>query len=128
MLLQVKNYAENVGIVPQLEHAGFLRTCGFLLPLVGLALAHSSASRTGTTIARGFTTLPLAVVELNETEIAQDCALCARWESTGTQPRFKRCSGCKRRYYVRTSVSQLTFAHTDLDLTVLYRSKSASLD
>lgn len=39
---------------------------------------------------------------LADSEMLQQCALatCGRWESTATVPRFKRCSKCKRRYYV----------------------------
>lgn len=45
-------------------------------------------------------TLPLAEVMLSDTEMVQRCALCEAWESTETKERFKRCSTCKRRYYV----------------------------
>lgn len=46
-------------------------------------------------------TLPLAEVMLSDTEMIQRCALCEKWESIETKERFKRCSMCKRRYYVR---------------------------
>lgn len=47
----------------------------------------------------------MAVVVPDESEMAHRCALdgCERFESVETAPRFKRCSLCKRRYYVRAS-------------------------
>lgn len=61
----------------------------------------------------------------------QQCAMrgCEKWETTETMPRFKRCSKCKRRYYVRPRVRLSVFLiHLTDDLSrraVLDRSKFA---
>ena len=43
----------------------------------------------------------------------QQCAMrgCEKWETTETMPRFKRCSKCKRRYYVRRRGYHGAFAY-----------------
>ncbi|GAA5829078.1 hypothetical protein JCM11251_004117 [Rhodosporidiobolus azoricus] len=79
-MIWVKTYSENEGLLPQLERAGWVRPVGSALK-------------------QGLTTLPLAEVALNESAVAQRCALCERYESVETETRFKRCSKCKRRYY-----------------------------
>ncbi|GAA5943948.1 hypothetical protein JCM3775_004719 [Rhodotorula graminis] len=84
-MIWVKDYSENAGLLEQLEEAGALR-------------------RTGSTIPQGLVRLPLAVVVLNEREMAQRCALegCDEVESVETTERYKRCSSCSRRYYCST--------------------------
>ncbi|GAA5852703.1 hypothetical protein JCM9279_004961 [Rhodotorula babjevae] len=81
-MIWVKDYSENSGLLEQLEEARVLR-------------------RTGSTIPQGLVRLPLAVVVLNEREMAQRCALegCDKVESVETTERYKRCSKCSRRYY-----------------------------
>ncbi|GAA5949297.1 hypothetical protein JCM21900_005596 [Sporobolomyces salmonicolor] len=79
-MIWFKNYSENEGLLEQLEKARWVRAVGRELK-------------------QGFVTLPLAQVLLDESEIAQRCALCEVYESIETQERFKRCTGCKRRYY-----------------------------
>lgn len=54
----------------------------------------------GSKIKQGLVELPLAEVTLDDTEMIQQCAKCGQWETSDTSPRYKRCSKCKRRYYV----------------------------
>ncbi|GAA5917708.1 hypothetical protein JCM8208_006700 [Rhodotorula glutinis] len=84
-MIWVKDYSENSGLLEQLEEVRVLR-------------------RTGSTIPQGLVRLPLAVVVLNEREMAQRCALegCGKVESVETVERYKRCSSCSRRYYCST--------------------------
>ncbi|GAA5973342.1 hypothetical protein JCM11641_003083 [Rhodosporidiobolus odoratus] len=79
-MVWVKTYSENNGLLVQMEQAAWLRPVGSALK-------------------QGITTLPLAEVMLSEAEVAQRCAMCDEYESVETATRFKRCSGCKRRYY-----------------------------
>lgn len=48
-------------------------------------------------------TLPLVELRLAESEMAQQCPACERFELPGGEERFKRCGKCKKRYYVRRS-------------------------
>lgn len=81
----------------------------------------------GSKIKQGFVELPLAEVTLEDAEMIQQCAKCGRWETSETLPRFRRCSKCKRRYYVsfyRQSVSLHDRLGADsrfLPAVVLYR-------
>jgi hypothetical protein len=79
--------------------------CDRMLPFSRALLLFSlncSTHRVGSALKQGITTLPLAEVVLSDAEIAQQCALCETFESTETNNRFKRCSSCKRRFYVRS--------------------------
>ncbi|GAA5891862.1 hypothetical protein JCM5296_003253 [Sporobolomyces johnsonii] len=79
-MIWFKNYSENEGLLEQLEKARWVRAVGRELK-------------------QGFVTLPLAHVLLDESELAQRCAQCEVYESIESKERFKRCTGCKRRYY-----------------------------
>jgi len=105
--LQVKDYSENSGLLEQLEEARVLRRCVLPVPLpprpARSLTSLARARRTGSTVPQGLVRLPLAVVVLNEHEMAQRCAFegCDKVESVETRERYKRCSSCSRRYYVR---------------------------
>ncbi|BGP19004.1 hypothetical protein JCM10213_009287 [Rhodosporidiobolus nylandii] len=108
-MVWVKNYSENQGLLPQLEKAGWLQAVG-------------SAMK------QGLTTLPLAAVTLNETELAQQCALCEEFESVETDTRFKRCSGCKRRYYCSTEHQHQGWAAHKAECKLLAKGRYAEVE
>ncbi|GAA6041304.1 hypothetical protein JCM8097_001329 [Rhodosporidiobolus ruineniae] len=105
----VKTYSENTGLLPQLEKAGWLQPVGSALK-------------------QGITTLPLAVVVLNDQEVAQRCALCENFESVETETRFKRCSGCKRRYYCSTEHQHAHWTAHKKDCKLLAKGKFAEVE
>ena len=86
--------------------------------VLGRPLAHAKgySCSVGSKIKQGLVELPLAEVTFEESEMIQQCALrgCEKWETTDTMPRFKRCSKCKRRYYVRADYDSKPFSFTSL--------------
>lgn len=91
------------------------------LPGLRSRICSSRESRVGSEIKQGFVKLPLAEVTLHESEMLQQCAMptCGKWETTETMPRFRRCSKCKRRYYVRFSFPRRIIPPTFTGLTPL---------
>ncbi|KAK1231090.1 hypothetical protein PQX77_005807 [Marasmius sp. AFHP31] len=78
-VFSLKNYSENAGVLEKLEANGIIKRTGVVYP-------------------QGYVQIPLVEVLLPPSQWISNCAKCDAWENLG-EPRFQRCSKCKKTFY-----------------------------